>query len=175
MKAEEIMNRFCVVLKPLDTVMAAASAMRQESVGIVCICTESGVPIGVLTDRDIVVRACAQALPPTTTSVQAIMTPNPATCRLDAEMEEVERDMQRRGVGRVLVVDDAGRLAGVITLAELWHSESAWAAGAVSRRVSERELRVQRTGGHFDTGRDSSPASSVVSNSEEPGSGAAEG
>jgi hypothetical protein len=46
-------------------------------------------------------------------------------------------------------------LEGIITLAEIWHSESPLKAGAISRRLTERELRVGATGGHYDAGRSS--------------------
>lgn len=155
MFAREIMNNFLVVVKPTDTVRRAVDAMTNEQVGIVCVCNENDVPVGVITDRDIVTRVCFKDLPLDTTLVTTVMTPHPLTCGPDTPMEEVENAMQQRSVARVLVTEATGRLAGVITLAEIWHYESPMSAGAVSRRVTEREFRVQTTGGHFDSGRES--------------------
>lgn len=152
-RAEEIMNCFVVTMKVSDSVKKAAELMRDERVGIVCICTDSGVPSGVITDRDIAVRACAEGLPVAETSVEMVMTPSPFTCGLDAAMDDVERAMAANGVGRVLVLNGEKNLAGIITLAEIWHSESPFVAGTMSRRITEREMRVERTGGHFDMGR----------------------
>lgn len=146
MRASEMMNTFFVELKPTDTVLTAARAMQQEAAGIVCICDDQGTPLGVLTDRDIVVRVCAQGKPPEGTSVQAVMSPAPMSCRESDSARDVENVMQERGVGRVLVVDDTGRLAGIISLAEIWHHESPFRAESVSRKVTQRELRMNPTG-----------------------------
>lgn len=152
MRAKEIMNRFFVALRPTDPVRAAVEAMAQERVGLVCVTDEAGAPLGVLTDRDIVTRGCYKRLDLDREPISMVMTPNPLLCSPDDDMDEVEQQMERRGVGRVLVAQ-SDVLEGVITLAEIWHSESPLKAGAISRRVTERELRVGATGGHYDAGR----------------------
>lgn len=146
------MNRFFVALAPSDPIRMAVEAMTTERVGLVCVCDEERTPVGVLTDRDIVTRGCFKRLDLEREPIQSIMTPHPLICSPDDEMDDVEQQMERRGVGRVLVAD-GGALQGVITLAEIWHSESPLKAGAISRRVTGRELRVEATGGHYDAGR----------------------
>ena len=152
MRAKDIMNRFFVALSPSDPIRSAVEAMTSEGVGLVCVCDEARSPLGVLTDRDIVTRGCFKRLDLDREPLQTIMTPHPLVCGPDDEMDEVEQQMERRGVARVLVAD-GGVLEGVITLAEIWHSESPLKAGAISRRVTGRELRVEATGGHYDAGR----------------------
>ena len=147
MHALEVMNGFVVRAKATSLVKDVAQSMRDQGVGIVSICDEEQRPVGVVTDRDITVRVCAAGTPPETTAVQAIMTKKPVTCDVNTPVEEIHRLMNAHGIGRVLVVDEEGRLAGVVTLAELWHYESPLTAGPVSRRVTERELRVHGTGG----------------------------
>lgn len=152
MLAKEIMNRFFVALLPNEPIRAAVEAMAHEQVGLVCVCDGARSPLGVLTDRDIVTRGCFKRLDLDLEPISSIMTPNPVLCSPDDDMDEVELQMERRSVGRVLVAE-GGALVGVITLAEIWHSESPLKAGAISRRVTERELRVGATGGHYDAGR----------------------
>ncbi len=147
MHAQEVMNRFFVVLNPGDTLQRAARAMADEGVGMVCVCDEARRPVGVVTDRDIVTRACAKGLHVDVTSVEQVMTSPPLFCQLGAPMGEVEDTMKREGVSRMLVVSEADALVGVITLGDIWHYENAFAAGAVSRRMGEREFRMSVTGG----------------------------
>lgn len=149
------MNGFFVGLVPTDTAQRAAEMMKAEGVGIVCVCGIEKLPLGVVTDRDLALRVCAEGLSPGDVPLHAIMTGEPVTCHLDTPIAEIERLMTHHTVGRVLVVDDRGILCGVISLAEIWHHESPLTAGALSRMVTERELRATPTGGHFDSGRPS--------------------
>jgi len=116
--------------------------MRDHGVGIVCVCDDHHVPIGVVTDRDLVVRVCSSNSLPEKVLIKEVMTPKLISCPLEASVEDVHRLMKEHGVARVLVTDAQGGLAGVVTLAELWHYESPLEAAPISRRVTERELRV---------------------------------
>lgn len=153
MLARELVNRYFVTVRPTDSVQQAVDAMTKKQVGVVSVCDESGVPLGVLTDRDIVTRACSKRLSLQEASAASIMTREPLTCHVDDEMHEVEAAMTKRSVARVLAVDDEGRMVGIISLAEIWHHESPLRAGSLSRRISERELRIAATGGHYNSGR----------------------
>lgn len=141
-----MMNTYFVAVKPTDSVQVAARAMRDEQVGVVCVCDEEQQPLGVVTDRDITTRVCADDRAASRTKVAEIMSPEPVTCSLDATAAAIETIMQANELTRVLVVDEAGRLVGIVTLAEIWHYESPLTAGPVSRRVTERQLRM-RIGG----------------------------
>lgn len=148
MRAREMMNTFFVELRPTDTVRQAAEAMRNDGVGIVCVCNERRAPLGVVTDRDVVLRVCAKGLAPESTQLKDIMSTNPVICRTETAVEEIKTAMTNRRVGRVLVADHEGELVGLISLAEIWHYESPLSAGPLSRRVTEREFRARPTGGH---------------------------
>lgn len=141
-----MMNRFFVEVRPTDTVRAVAEAMKDESVGIVCVTDEGHKPVGVLTDRDLAIRVCAAGLSSGDTLVQEVMSAAPVTAPLEASASEVETRMKETGLGRMLVVDEEGRLNGVVTLAEIWHYESPLTAGQVSRSITGRELRAHATG-----------------------------
>lgn len=149
MLARELMNTFVVEVKPTDSVQLVAELMQRESVGVVCVCDEDGRPLGVITDRDIALRVCAGRLNVDETPVQQVMTREPLLCRETDPMEEVEETMTKHRVGRMPVVDDEGVMKGMITLAEIWHRESPYAAAPISRSLTERELRAHTSGGHY--------------------------
>jgi CBS domain-containing protein len=143
MRAKEMMNASVLVVQPSDSVAFAARAMRDERAGFVCVCDREQRPLGIVTDRDLATRVCAVDRSAGATQVRQVMSPNPVTCRLDSSVGDIGALMEETGVSRVLVVDERGALAGAVTLAELWHYESPLTAGAVSRRLTERQLRVQ--------------------------------
>jgi len=151
MRASEMMNTFFVELRPSDSVLMAVRAMQEECIGIVCVSDQHGAPLGVLTDRDVAVRVCAQERSPRETLLQAVMSGPPMTCHVDDSASEVEGRMQQRGVSRALVVDDDGRLVGVVSLAEIWHHESPFRAESVSRTITQRELRMNPTGARISS------------------------
>src|SRR6187402_2364590 len=142
MRAVEVMNSFIVRARTTNTVWEVACAMRDHGVGIVCVCDDDQSPIGVVTDRDLVVRVCSKNSLPEKVLIKEVMTPKLISCPLDASVEDIHRLMKEHGVARVLVTDGNGCVAGVVTLAELWHYESPLEAAPISRRVTERELRV---------------------------------
>ena len=74
--------------------------------------------VGVVTDRDIAIRAVAEGRP-ATTPVGEIMTPNPDCVTPDDDLERVERLMADRQIRRVVVVDDTGECVGIIAQADL--------------------------------------------------------
>lgn len=155
MKTREVMNATAAQVAPTASVRLAADLMRREQVGIICVCDEQCRPVGVLTDRDIVVRVCAAGRSSDTTQVQEIMSTDPLVCRADDELSQAEEEMKRQRVGRALVLDAEGRLVGLITLAQLWHYASPQEAAPVSRTVTERDFRPQPTGGHYPAGQPS--------------------
>lgn len=151
MKAREIMNSLVIRVPGNTSIRNVAELMRREGVGIVCVCDDENRPRGVITDRDIVMRAVASGRSLEHTQADEIMTTSLLTWRMDADVAEISQAMKLKRIGRMLVLDDDGRVAGLITLAEIWHYESPFDAAPVSRTVTERELRVQPSGGHADT------------------------
>jgi signal-transduction protein with cAMP-binding, CBS, and nucleotidyltransferase domain len=153
MKAHEVMNTSVVKVSPTTSIRLIARLMARESVGIVCVCDEQDHPLGVLTDRDIVVRVCANTRASMdTVQAQEVMTPHPRTCRTNDDLLQVEADMKRQRSGRTLVLGDHDEVIGIITLAEIWHYQSPMEAAVVSQTVMDREYRVPTTGGHYASG-----------------------
>jgi CBS domain-containing protein len=102
-----------------ESVVNAASLMRQEHVGDLIVVEQRGsanVPIGVLTDRDIVVGVVAKRVAPDSVTVGDAMTRDLLTVREDTSMEFALREMRRYGVRRAPVVRANGDLVGVISI-----------------------------------------------------------
>lgn len=122
----------------------AARLMRDRHVGCLVVVEESDrshVPVGILTDRDIVVAIVARDQDARTLSVGQVMSPNPVTVREDASLTDTLRLMRRRGVRRLPVVDAHGRLVGIATLDDvlglLAHELGELASAIQSERAEE--------------------------------------
>jgi CBS domain-containing protein len=142
MRCDELMTRDVVTLRPTDRVDAAARRMRDENVGFAPICDDDGRPVGALTDRDIALRICAEDRRAGRTHVEEIMTRELLTCGADDEVERAEALLAARRKSRIVVLDGEGRLAGVVSLADLAARDDAQRALDTIRRVGARELRT---------------------------------
>lgn len=122
MPVGEICNREVIVVQPNSTVLEAARLMRQRHVGDVLVVTERGgmrVPVGIVTDRDLVVETLAPNLDPETITVGDIMVAELVTVKEDTGVYEAIEYMRARGVRRLPVVNGSDRLVGIITLDDL--------------------------------------------------------
>ena len=116
----EISRRPVITADPDDTVVEVARRMRDEHVGDVIVADRQRRPIGVLTDRDIVVSVVAQSADKLETLlVSDVMTPNPLTARASEEINEAINRMRGRGIRRLPVVGLDGRLEGIVTFDDL--------------------------------------------------------
>jgi CBS domain-containing protein len=105
-----------------EGIVDAAALMREQHVGDLIVVERRGakkVPVGILTDRDIVIAVVAKRVPPDTVTVGDAMTRDVLTVREDASLELALREMRRRGVRRAPVVHANGDLLGVIALDDL--------------------------------------------------------
>ena len=105
-------------VEPGATVTDAARAMAQADIGAVLV-VEGGRVTGIVTDRDIVVRAVAEGRDPNSTSVADVCTTDPATLRVDQSVEDAIRLVRQENVRRIPIVDDGGRPAGVVSIGDL--------------------------------------------------------
>ncbi|HEX9565475.1 MAG TPA: CBS domain-containing protein [Gemmatimonadaceae bacterium] len=120
MKAREIMTSHPATVTPADPVGLVAGLMYEHDCGclpVVPAADGHGV-LGVVTDRDLALRALGNGLP-ANTQVGEVMTREPATVSPDASLEDVETLMAERQIRRVLVVDAAGDIMGLIAQADL--------------------------------------------------------
>lgn len=104
---------------PAESVQAAAEKMTQQHVGALVIVDESGRPVGILTDRDIICRVLSEGLNPATTPIQAVMSTNPVVAHVGDLIESAAFTMRRQGVRRLPIVNESGAAIGLVSLDDL--------------------------------------------------------
>ncbi|AGL13534.1 CBS domain-containing protein [Actinoplanes sp. N902-109] len=114
----DVMTRRVVYL-PGDTPLdEAAQAMRDQGIGDVVV-TSGPTIAGMVTDRDIVVRAIAEGLPPKNTTLASITSLEVIMVEQSATPEEAVQAMRERGVRRLLVCDADRKVVGILSLSDL--------------------------------------------------------
>ena len=122
MAVGEICNRDVVIAEKALSVVDAAQLMRTHHVGDLVVVEEKAGrrhPVGIVTDRDIVVEVVAAGVDPDALTVGDIMGPEVATVRESEGLFEALRYMRGKGVRRMPVVDHEGILVGILTLDDL--------------------------------------------------------
>ncbi len=112
-----------VVLNPSASVLEAARAIEQNRIGAVVV-QDRGSVVGIVTDRDLAVRALGRALDPKTTKISEIMTSSPQTLAPTDSVEDAIRLMQERNVRRIPLIEGE-RVVGMVTLDDLLLDEAA--------------------------------------------------
>jgi CBS domain-containing protein len=119
MKVKEIMSREVDVVAPDTTLRDAAERMLSLDVGVLPVCAEDRL-VGVITDRDITVRATADGLDPYGTQVGEIMSKDDLiTCLEEEDVEQATRKMLDKQVRQLPVLNDERRLVGILSLGDL--------------------------------------------------------
>lgn len=131
----EIMSTDVQTLAPEDSLRRAAEQMESLDVGALPVCSGQRL-LGMLTDRDIVVRAIAEGLDPDEACVSDIMSDEVQTARADEDSEAAMRLMGERQIRRLPVVDEDQRLVGIVSLADLALRQSGH-IDPVVREISE--------------------------------------
>ena len=122
MAVGELCNREVVITEKTASVVDAAQLMRTHHVGDLVVVEDRGGrkhPVGIVTDRDIVVEVVAAGVNPDSLKVGDIMGPEVATVRESEGLFEALRYMRDKGVRRMPVVDREGGLVGILTLDDL--------------------------------------------------------
>jgi CBS domain-containing protein len=145
MQCSEIMRRRLETVEPETSVAEAAELMRHAGCGILPVCLRDGTVVGVVTDRDIALRVCAERNSPDT-AVGAIMSTDIVSCRPDDTVWRAEQLMMQTKKMRLLVTDDRNRIAGMVSLTDIAQFEEPLRAAQVLREVSAREFRVESRG-----------------------------
>jgi CBS domain-containing protein len=137
MSLERVCSKTVVTISPEATVLEAANLMRSKHVGCVLAVNDSR-PVGILTDRDIVLGVVASARKPAETSVRETMTANLTTVNVNYDLLDAVRLMRSRGVRRLPVVDEHRHLLGIITMDDVltaFGAEMGELAGAVQKEL----------------------------------------
>ncbi len=123
----DVMTRQVVFLPGETTLDEAAQVMRDRAIGDVVV-THGPTMAGMVTDRDIVVRAIAENLPPATTTLESIASHDMIMVEQSATVEEAVQAMREGGVRRLLVCDADRNLVGIISLSDVAMSPASTSA-----------------------------------------------
>ncbi len=116
----EICNREVVIVRKEDSILEAAKLMREYHVGNVIVVDDREgrvIPLGILTDRDIVVELIAKPLE--SVSVRDVMSADLISASENRGVWDTIQCMRARGIRRIVVVDDGGGLVGILSIDDL--------------------------------------------------------
>lgn len=118
MKVRDIMSSPVEMIAPDAMITEAADKMKSYDVGVLPV-EKDGDIVGVITDRDIVVRVIANELDPKRTPVSKAMTFDAMCCSENTEMEEAARMMEVKKIHRLLVLDDDDAVSGILSTGDI--------------------------------------------------------
>lgn len=131
----EIMTPNAQCIGENDALSIAAERMSELDVGALPICGEDGRLKGMLTDRDIVVKAVATGLDPETTNAGRLAAGKPVTAQVDTDIEQVLELMKEHQIRRVPVIEEH-RLVGIVSQADIARHLEAAATGRTVEQIS---------------------------------------
>ena len=144
MKVNAAMTRNVRLVKPEQTIREAAQLMAAIDAGAIPV-TENERLVGMITDRDMAIRAVAQGKSPDT-KIRDVMSAGILYCFDDQDLDEVERNMGENQVRRLPVVDRDKKLVGILSLGDLASKDDANSVGKTVSQVSERGGKHSQTG-----------------------------
>jgi CBS domain-containing protein len=137
MQVNQFMTRNPVVVRPDASLREAAERMREMDSGVMPICDGERL-VGMLTDRDVTVRATAEGKDPNSTPVREIMSPDAVYCFEDDDEREAARKMEQHQLRRLAVLNRDKRLVGMVSLGDIAvHTSDDRITGEVTEAVSE--------------------------------------
>lgn len=137
MQVRDIMTRSVECVSPEDSLQVAAAKMKDLDVGPLPVCDGDRLA-GMITDRDITIRATAKGLDPQKTKVRDVMSDEVLYCFEDQDVREAARNMQEQQVRRLVVLNGDKRLVGIVSLGDIaTETADTQQAGEVLEQVSE--------------------------------------
>ncbi len=134
MFVKSVMRRPVTVVGRTTAVRAVAALMKECDVGAVVVC-EAGKAVGIVTDRDIVTRCFPNV--PSDEPIAAVMTPGVVTCGPDQTVREAANRMGELQIRRLVVVNAAGAVEGIISLGDIAKDADEELAGQTLGEVVE--------------------------------------
>ncbi|HZZ93713.1 MAG TPA: CBS domain-containing protein [Usitatibacter sp.] len=144
MKTGDLCKRQPVTATPEATLCQVAVLMRANHVGSVVIVDAAGKPVGIITDRDIVVEVVAAQLDPRSVKVGEVMSRHPTLALATDDASWSLKVMRDRGVRRLPVMDEGGALVGLVALDDLLESAASGLVDVVQAIGTERLIEGQR-------------------------------
>jgi len=118
MNVDSVMTREVAVVSPTDSVRAAADVLKRLNIGSAPVCNGRSL-VGMITDRDIAVRAVAYGRDPVNTPVEQVMTRDVIYCFDDQDVQEVADAMAASQVRRMPILNRQHELVGIVSLGDL--------------------------------------------------------
>jgi CBS domain-containing protein len=141
MKLSEIMTREVEIIQPDDTLQVAAQKMRARDIGFLPVCDGEEL-MGVLSDRDLTIRALADGMDVNVMLGRDLMTTPAIYCFDDQSVVEAAKIMKENQIRRLVVLSrDDKRLVGVVSLGDLARNGITDLSGQVLQKVSEPESK----------------------------------
>jgi len=132
----DFMTRQVEKIEPMDSIRRAAELLKIHDIGSLPVC-EGRIVVGMITDRDIVIRVVAEGRDYDTTRVRDIMSKDVVSVREDADLAEAEKVMHDRQLRRLPVVHAQNELVGYLSLARIARTETPNQAGRILQGVSQ--------------------------------------
>jgi CBS domain-containing protein len=137
MKLKDIMTKEVEVVHPNQTLKDAAQKMRIRDIGFLPVSDGDRV-LGVVTDRDIILRSTAEGTDPNTTIGQDFITTPVVYCFEDDDVEDAAKTMEEHQIRRVAILSrDDNRLVGVVSLGDIAKRGTKKTSAEVLQSVSE--------------------------------------
>jgi len=133
LKVKDIMTKSVAYINPASNIVEAAQLMQKHNVGSIPVMDQNGL-LGIVTDRDIVVRNIAHGKDPHTTPVRDVMTTQVATVSPDMDIRDVSSLMAQQQIRRVPVIEN-NRLVGMVSIGDL--ATNRWADTEAAEALTE--------------------------------------
>ncbi|MBJ3762534.1 CBS domain-containing protein [Maribius pontilimi] len=143
-QVRKVMSSPIISAAPDTTVRKASALMQEFAVGAIVV-TERNRPVGIATDRDIIVRVIARGKDAGQAPLRDAMSPNPISCFADQDVSDAAAMMGNRQIKRVLVVDRSDRLVGLLSLGDIAENVSEVLAGQALGEISEARAPCRRS------------------------------
>jgi len=139
MKVKDMMHKGAEYVAPNAKLQVIAKKMRDYDVGAIPVC-EDGKTIGMVTDRDIAVRALANGKDLSKLEAKDVMSKNVIFCRDSEEAEDALRIMEDNKIRRLPVLNEAKKLVGMVSLGDISYALSRDLTGEVTKAVSAHHV-----------------------------------
>lgn len=123
MDVKDCMSTKVCYCTPSSSVKDAAKLMCDNHVGCIPVCNEENRVVGVITDRDVILRTIACDKNATSTKISDIMTCSPCCCTPDTTVDEAANLMSKYQIRRIPVCDDNNKIVGILSLGDLAHHD----------------------------------------------------
>ena len=135
MKVKDAMHQGAKWVAPATPVQELARMMKEHDIGALPV-GENDKLIGMVTDRDIVLRGLANGKDASKLTAREVMTPTIVWCRDDEDLDDATRIMESKQIRRLPVIDKNKRMVGMLSLGDICHAGKSKLSGEVLQAVS---------------------------------------